>query len=223
MFSIIESNKEDNFSTAENIASELRRLILSGTLKPGTKLKEEEICKQLHVSRTPLREAFRMLQSERLVTYTRYVGVSVAELSAKFVEDNWDLRTMLESYAAKQVVFNATKEEIEELYKLKKIMLDIKPNEIEKFEKYDKKFHLMIAHLSGNTELENLIIKMWDNSLSLRIIAVQNKKRITSGCKEHTNVIQAIYERNAKKAVKYMQEHLDNAKADIFESNIFKD
>ena len=105
----------------------------------------------------------------------------------------------------------------------KKIMLEIKPSEIEKFEEYDKKFHLMIARLSGNSELENLIIKMWDNSLSLRIIAVQNKKRITSGCKEHAAVIQAIYERNAKKAVKYMQEHLDNAKADIFESNIFKD
>ncbi|MFD4820162.1 GntR family transcriptional regulator [Peribacillus butanolivorans] len=223
MLSNIEFNKEANISTAENLASEIRKLILNGTLKPGTKLKEEDICKQLHVSRTPLREAFRMLQSESLVSYTRYVGVSVAELSAKFVEDNWDLRALLECYAAKQVVFNATKEEIEELYKLKKIMLEIKPNEIEKFEENDKKFHLTIARLSGNSELENLIIKMWDNALSLRIIAVQNKNRITSACKEHAAVIQAIYERNAKKAVKYMQEHLNKAKEDIFESPIFKD
>ena len=58
---------------------------------------------------------------------------------------------MLESYAAKQVVFNATREEIDELYKLKRIMLEIKPNEIDKFEEYDKKFHLMIARLSGNS------------------------------------------------------------------------
>lgn len=223
MHSKTEFTNEKRHSTAENIASELRRLILNGSLKPGTKLTEEHLCKDLHVSRTPLREAFRMLQSEKLLTYTRYVGVSVAQLSAKFLEDNWDIRALLESYAAKMVVFNATREDIEELYQLKKIMLEIKPNDFEKFTEYDKKFHLTIAKLSGNLELENLIKRMWDNALTLRIIAVQNKNRIARSCKEHAAVIQAIYERDAKKAVKYMNEHLNKSKKDIFESHFFKD
>lgn len=210
-------------STAEKIASHLRNLILNGTLKPGTKLKEMEICNKMHVSRTPLREAFRMLQSEKLLIYTRFAGVSVAPISAKFVEDSWELRGILECYAAKMVVFNATKAEIGELYRLKEVMLNVNPNDIETFNRLDREFHMTIAHLSGNQELENSLIRIWDNSLTLRIIANQNKNRIPNSCKEHAAIIQAIYERDARKATRYMQEHFEKSKIDIFENQIFKD
>lgn len=210
-----------NYSNAENLASELRKRILNQEIPPGTKLKEEQLCREFHISRTPLREAFRMLQSENLVKYERYVGVSVAEISSKFLEDNWEIRALLECYAAKMIVFNATKEEINEFYKLKDIMRNIKKDDIETFDKYDQVFHLSIARLSGNKELESLITKMWDNSLTLRIIAVQNHKRILSACKEHIAVLDAIHQRDAKMASKYMNDHLENSKMDIISTHQF--
>ena len=99
----------------EAAAERLRTLIVEGELAPGTKLNERELSERLGVSRTPLREAFRMLATEGLLLQLPNRGVQVALLSADDVRDAFEVMAALEGLAGELAAAKITDDEVESL------------------------------------------------------------------------------------------------------------
>jgi DNA-binding GntR family transcriptional regulator len=87
--------------SAEQVCERIRAAILRGDLKPGEKLVEQDLAAEFEVSRTPVREAIRQLEVERLVARTRFVGVTVKQLSSEEVIELLDIREVLEGLVAR--------------------------------------------------------------------------------------------------------------------------
>ncbi len=94
-------------SVAEQVAENLKNAICDMRFKAGQKLTEQEICQQMSVSRTPVREAFRTLQVEGYLTYKPRYGVVVTELSEKDIEELCEVRIHLEELVARKTARNA--------------------------------------------------------------------------------------------------------------------
>ncbi len=91
----------ERLTLADEIAVAVRHRIVSGTLEPGTKIRQQELAKDLGVSRTPLREAFRCLESEGWVDLTAHRGAEVRALTATEAEDIFAMRAVHETGAAR--------------------------------------------------------------------------------------------------------------------------
>lgn len=91
-------------STTDRVCAELRRLIISGTLTPGQALNEKAVAEQLGVSRSPVREAFQRLVSERLLVSERNKSVTVSEFSPTDIQEIYDARIAIESHAARMII-----------------------------------------------------------------------------------------------------------------------
>lgn len=91
-------------STTDRVCTELRRLIMSGALTPGHALNEKSVADQLGVSRSPVREAFQRLVTERLLVSERNKSVTVKEFTDADIEEIYDARTAIESHAARTIV-----------------------------------------------------------------------------------------------------------------------
>ncbi|HSV34000.1 MAG TPA: GntR family transcriptional regulator, partial [Ramlibacter sp.] len=87
--------------SAEQVCDRIRAAILRGELKPGEKLTEQDLAAEFEVSRTPVREAIRQLEVERLVVRTRFVGVTVRQLTPKELIELLDIREVLEGLVAR--------------------------------------------------------------------------------------------------------------------------
>ena len=105
-------------TNAAQVASIIRRLITSGELKPGMKLPEVELSKSLGVSRSPIRESFRILEAEGLVQIIPNKGVSVSNFSEKDIIEIYELRTLLESYGIRRACKYLSQENLGELKSL---------------------------------------------------------------------------------------------------------
>src|SRR5690606_37751323 len=101
-----------SFSLYENVAEQLRQRIASKALKPGDRIDEQALTKELGISRTPLREALKVLQGEGLVTLIPHRGCFVAELNEQDLDDIYEIVAMLESRCAAAVARSATAADI---------------------------------------------------------------------------------------------------------------
>jgi DNA-binding GntR family transcriptional regulator len=104
----------------ERVVSALRDAIIAGRLKPGERIRERELVSLLGVSRSPLREAIRILETEGFITSLAHRGARVSEVSAVDLHDMLDVRIMLESFAARlfierldEAVLRAMEEQVE--------------------------------------------------------------------------------------------------------------
>lgn len=91
-------------STTDRVCTELRRLIMSGALAPGQALNEKSVAEQLGVSRSPVREAFQRLVTERLLVSERNKSVTVKEFTDSDIQEIYDARTAIESHAARTII-----------------------------------------------------------------------------------------------------------------------
>src|SRR5690554_3140508 len=112
-----EAMVNDLQNVAQFIAGQLERMILDGTLAPGTRLIQTEIAEQYKVSRLPVRDAFRILEKKELVVALPRKGMEVRRVSAKEALELFELRWLLERYAAEQSLYKFQSEDVEEAAK----------------------------------------------------------------------------------------------------------
>src|SRR5512142_244050 len=108
-------NIEKHLTLRERILETIRDAIISGALKPGEKVAEPELAERYGISRTPIREAFRQLESEGYLTVIPRRGAVVSEFSQKDVEDFYAIKSILEGYAARQACIKLTDRELDKL------------------------------------------------------------------------------------------------------------
>lgn len=217
---MIKSHKETAYET-------IRDKIINGQLKPGQSITEEWLSKALNMSRTPVREALIRLQADDLVRIINNKGAMVAEITPRDIAEIFQLRVLVEPYAA-----NICTEFIDngELEKLKFNLKILQQSELSQtaleemgtslYEVHD--LHSLIIQSAGNRRLIKLL-----NTLQSQILWTLNLERripgrIERSLKEHLNIIEALLDGDGDRAEKCMREHLESNMADLLDVNNYK-
>ena len=198
-------------STVETIVNRIRKDIIEGKLKAGQKLGEVHVSKQLNTSRTPVREAFRILQSEGFLTYNHGSGVMVATFTKEDARQLWEVRSLIEKTAAAQAALHVTPELMEELKELQTIMEKMGHEDYVEYNALDTRWHMFIANASGNMILKDVLERLWVRAGLIRTWSVSTGKRVVESWTEHRNVLAAIEAGDPVLASRYMEIHFENS------------
>lgn len=199
-------------SRAETVYEQIKDQIIYGRLEAGTLLNEGTLAAELHVSKTPVREALNRLKYEKLVEVVPYRGYFVSSLSVRELRDLIELRIILELSAAELAIQRANEAQVENLIALaKKGNVDMSSEEARKeFMKINADFHGYIAELSGNQQLIALA-KQTIQSLQRVLFLDLNDTRLPTMKEEHLEIAQFIKERNDNKVKGAMLRHLQDS------------
>lgn len=203
-------------SLAEQIANRLRRDILRGNLLPGMSVKERDIAADIGVSRTPIREAIRILSKEGLVELrpSRSPIVAVSDISE--VSDQAEVLIALEKLSAELACKKATDAEIENLSNINAYMSENfdRTDPLDMFE-IDMSFHMAIAAASGNKALATthgtFLRRLW-RARYLSAIQKRNRDRVVT---HHTAILNALRARDSVAARNAIDNHLQYLAEDI--------
>lgn len=191
----------------------IKNAILDGIFEPGTRLTETSLSKQLNVSSTPVREAFRRLESERFVEIIPYRGAIVQKFSLKEIDDVYKCRLPLEILAIELAIDNITDDIVDKLYFL--VEKSRKTNDISEYVRINSEIHNLILECANNQTLKKLLDQINDVIDRDRNISSNSLKRKTEINKEHLKIVDAIKSRNKESAKKAMEIHINNGYAYI--------
>jgi len=185
----------------EKILENIRDAILKGTLKPGERVSEPDLAERYGISRTPIREAFRQLESEGYLTVVPRKGAVVTALSERDVAEFYEIKSMLEGYAAQLAAEKMTDRDIERLSKINNRLADLAAEgDVKSFFRVHNEFHELFIRASGNNKLQELIQQMLKKFNRLRIASLSLPGRMEISVKEHEKIIEAFRNRDGELA-----------------------
>ena len=194
------------------VFKEIEEAILSGQFKPRERLIEMDLISRFGVSRTVIREALKKLEAKGLIRTTPYRGAVVADLTIQEIEEIYFVRTELEKIAARLVLENITRAEIQELKKFsKEVEKNLREKTQQMIEK-DSEFHRMIFKTCHNDYLYEMIDYLRTKAHIVRFNAWSLPHRIEESIIEHQAMIKAIEERNLSQFEKLIVKHLNFSK-----------
>lgn len=196
----------------------IRDDICSGAYPPGYWLQENELAKRLSISRSPVREALRHLVADHLVTEIPNKGIFVRDFSLRDIQEVFDVRVMLESYALDHIHENLTDRRRE---KLKTALANLKDaygdNDLELYIEYDTVLHNMIIHQADNTLVESVNEQVAFLIQRFRSFSLKGKERFDASFIEHEQIVHAILDNNPEEAKRVNCRHLELAMNKILE------
>ena len=203
-------------SLADQVYDRLENDIIQGVYPKGEILTELKLAEQLGVSRTPIREALRRLEQERLITDAGK-GSRVIGISEEDVLDIMNMREHIEGLASYYATVNMTKEGLAELKHIIDLMdFYYEKWDVEHLRRADDDFHDAICRLSKRTVIKDTLVPLHRKTRRYRKIAMEDKNRATCTLKEHHEIYDAIASGNADLARKLATEHIVQARAHMF-------
>ncbi len=203
----------------EQVASVLRKAILTKELEEGQEITLEGIAKQVGVSSMPVREAFQILAQDGLIKLRPNKGAVVLGLNEKSIRDHYETRALLESEACRLASLKGKDiTEIESAYNT--IDESLKDNDWSSYSQQNQGFHMAIWSVAGNAKIKSILSSMW-NGLSIGRKVTEEEYAKTSS-REHFEILEAIKEHNSEKAKNLMYRHIIRSMEDIltrFENN----
>ena len=181
----------------------LREAILKGDLKPGERLMELQLASKLGVSRTPIREAIRMLEQEGLAVTTPRKGAEVAKMTLKDMEDVLEIRDALDELAVRIACQKISDEQLKQLE-------DMKTGNVKKIAEADVTFHDVIYEATGNPKLVTLLNNLREQVYRYRVEYIKDPKNYPTLIAEHEAILESLKNRDVKNAVEAMHVHVAN-------------
>ncbi len=189
----------------------LRGAILRGDLRPGERLMELQLAAKLGVSRTPIREAIRMLEQEGLAITIPRKGAEVAKMTEKDMEDVLCIRCALEELAVRLSCEKMTPEELSELKQAMDEFEEIsKGSDITAIAKADVNFHDVLYKSSDNPKLLGLLNNLREQMYRYRVEYLKDVSVYPRLIEEHQFLYEALKEKDAEKASAFTRTHLEN-------------
>ena len=202
---------------AEQVYEFLKKKILSNEIIPGERLLEVALCESLKVSRTPVREAFRLLQQDDLVERIPQGGVQVTDISFDALKEVSALRAVLEVYAAELACDKITEKEINKLENLmektsKMLVAEQDGEEIDvhEFSELNTTFHDIICNSTQSTYLSKILEIVRSPILRFRPLSLQNKIHRTRGWTEHKQMIKMLKAKDKDGLKKLVAKHVSD-------------
>ena len=191
-----------------DIYDQVKAMAVSFRLRPGDRLNEVSLSKDLGVSRTPLREALNRLVAERLFDFRPGQGFFCRPLDTQSVFDLFDLRQIIETAAVRTACAKASDAELQTLHdELYSTGIDITGLTVEEAVSRDEAFHLGIALLSGNNELVQTLTRINERIRYIRWISM-SEDRVHRSKDEHKRVMQALTNRDADESAYVLGTHV---------------
>ena len=193
----------------EDVAERLREQIFSHELAPGSWLDEQSLAIAFGISRTPMREAIKVLASEGLVTTKMNKGAYVTEVDRRDLEQIFTVLSLLEGQAAKETAIKASEAQLTQLdnlhHRLEKAAAD---RDAEQFFEINVKFHELIQEIAGNKWMNGVIEDLRKVLKLQRRDSLTKSGRLLSSLVEHREILQAILKRDPQAAELAMRKHL---------------
>ena len=188
----------------------LRDAILTGKLVPGERLMENQLAEKLGVSRTPVREALRMLELENLVELVPRKGAQVLDMSEKDIVNILEVRSALEGLATSVACKKMSKEDLQQL---KNMEVDfekaVAENDVEHFVDIDEDFHDLIFAATENDKLINIFRNLRIQLYRYRMAqAKNNETSMSTIVAHHRSIIRAIENHDAEEGASIAQGHI---------------
>ena len=193
----------------EEVAELLRQRIFSRELTPGAWIDELKLAEEYGISRTPLREALKVLATEGLVTMKVRRGAYVTEVSERDLADVYHLLSLLESDAAGVVATRATDAQLKELEALH-AELESAVDDRERFFAINERFHMRLLEIADNRWRDQMVADLRKVMKLNRHNSLLKSGRVAESLREHAGVMQALLARDAERAVRNMQAHFSN-------------
>jgi len=190
----------------EEVAEQLRQRIFRRELEPGSWIDELKIADEFGISRTPLREALKVLAAEGLVTMKVRRGAYVTEVSEQDLRDVYHLLSLLESDAAGVVAERATPEQVRELQDLHS-ELKAATADRDRFFAINERFHMRLLELADNRWRNQMVADLRKVMKLNRHNSLLKRGRIEDSLSEHAAILRAITAGNAAAAVQATQDH----------------
>jgi DNA-binding GntR family transcriptional regulator len=200
------------------VLAELRARILSGALAPGTALRQDDLAAELGVSRVPLREALRILESEGHVTYAAHRGYRVVELSLEDLTEIYRLRTVIEDDLARASVAVLAEDDLvalgsahDQLAALERLA----DPDLAALAAANRAFHWAI--LRPGPRAHRVLTTLWDASDAYRAHWFAARTNVERGAREHAQLLAAAQHRDAEAVVRLLDAHRSGAVAALRE------
>ena len=189
----------------------LREAILKGDLKPGERLMELQLASKLGVSRTPIREAIRMLEQEGLAVTTPRKGAEVAKMTLKDMEDVLKIRDALDELAVRIACQKISDEQLKQLEDMKELFeKSTQTGNVKKIAEADVTFHDVIYEATGNPKLVTLLNNLREQVYRYRVEYIKDPKNYPTLIAEHEAILESLKNRDVKNAVEAMHVHVAN-------------
>jgi len=194
---------------AQEVASDIKRAIVNGMIKPGEKINETQIARDMGISRSPVREALHMLKKEEVVVSIPYKGTFVNLLGKKDIEDMYIIRGLLEAYAIEKVIENKNEKILRCLKKnVEDIEKDVEKKQLQDLVSKDIEFHRNICLFSGNKKL----IDIWEGFQTQIEVLINLEsgfyERFQLLAVEHRELLSLIIEGKAREAQEKIKAHI---------------
>ena len=215
LFSEERYNKPQSIS--ESITAYLREAILNLTLKPGQKITEKEIADQLNVSRSPIREAFRALAQEELITISPYRKAVVADLSVQELEEIFEVRQMVE-LAAIDLIAKHDITDFEALTQAASVhSRDFDDIDISEYLQETTRFHRILVETSGNYKLCQIYTSLTNSFIRYQHLAASVSNRLSSSHEEHKAILEALGQKDYETAKDLLRKHFTGVSQNILD------
>jgi DNA-binding GntR family transcriptional regulator len=198
----------------------IQEAILSKEYIPGQRIREEEISERIGVSRTPIREAFVVLEQEGLVEIKPHRGAFVASFTRDRIVDLLLIEAVMEGLAASLAARNTTGEQLDEMEKLlenAKSVLSVNFDP-EEFYKYDRKFHHSLVLCSGSPTIIRVIEKQLSQIYLCRYYTITAPNRFNHSMNEHQEILKCIKKGDPVLAERAARNHMESVKRDFINS-----
>ncbi|CAN7806616.1 GntR family transcriptional regulator [Paraburkholderia hospita] len=202
----------DNRMLSEQVATHLFRQLVNGRLRGGQRINEAELARTLGISRNPIREAIRKLEERGLLVSSPRRGTFVRSFTKRDMADIFSFRTVVEGFAIRQALPRMTDDDHAGLKEIVQRMADAANagHEMELVEA-DIAFHQRVCELSGNSQTLRAFMNI-RAEVQMSITLVEHRfESLEAAAVDHWPIVEAIATRDVKKAVKALEEHIQDS------------
>ena len=192
-------------------ADMLRDMIMTGKLKEGDKVNEGKLCETMGISKTPMREALRVLSVEGLIRLVPNRGAFVTKPEFEEIVEMFDVMGLLEGFCAREACEKMTPKNFVRLEKLHaKLEGNFQRHDQEEYIRINNQYHSLVQEIAGNRTLNQIVDGLRKKILLYRFQSLNLPARFASSIREHRDLLEAFRQRDHSRAEALMREHLQN-------------
>lgn len=196
-------------SLHEALVAPIREMIRAGELRPGDKIHEESLCARFGVSRTPIREAVKVLAAEGVLVITPHRGAAVARVSREQVDELFPIMAGLERLAGRLACAHATKADVARLVALNdKMVAAFRAGEEGRYLSLNRKMHEALFAIAGNVTLTLLYQQILTRIHSCRFVMRKSAAHWAAAMAEHEEMMAALEARDGERLGAILEHHV---------------
>lgn len=200
---------------AEQAYAQVKQMIFDFALMPGERFSESELVQRVAVSRTPLRQALQQLEREGFLHVMPKIGWRVAPLDFDTFDEQYDLRVLIETHAARQIAGADPQPPLRPLADVWLVPAAERCADAGEVGALDERFHALLVQAAGNREIARVHREVTERIRIIRRLDFTKPARVEATYDEHARILRAIMRRRADEADRLLRAHIEQSKLEV--------